>query len=573
VKSATSDEARYEALLGVMDALGIGVYSDTGEQIVGGAERGAGDFYLYELEVRMMAAALGRGDTSTVEDLARTLTDLPVLDNNAEVDPELLRQVLVQGAQESQSTPSDLSSLPALIVRQLGLTAGHPYDLFTDVPMDDLSFDPLASFLILTDILLPTVHDIGPVQVGATQLVAQSQGILKATAADDSVCASDVGTGVKETWAGGKWALGFVKVIGNAVKLTAVAIDGIHGSVLAYSVHVSELDQLLSTHYGHESAGQALHFRVKVEMLDALPDNVIKCGWLLGIEFPKQGPIKDVMMVWSQGALASHGTIRCDDTCRKTGADGIATLVFQPKSEIDPGRGWVVEERGQVTGIAMYQSRHKNVLGSLNQIITPKSGTTVWTVSYHQIPGYTVTLTADYNVHLHDYPTPPKYPHDHDYRASGKVTYRIFVPDTAVKPPYDNIPLGWSMSGSGHGSESVVTVGNGGGGDFQCSATYDGQWLFTQMLEDDGAKSRGERLRYVRMRPEPPADANYSGSCQDHLWMNSYTNDIVYPWIDLQASGTTTKTFDLCPAQHSSDITCEGEVVWTIKVEWSGVES
>jgi len=589
VINAHSDEAREAALLEVMDALGIGVYSATGAQIVGGAERGAGDFYLYELEIELMAKALGRaqaagtspelaaagfddGDLLTVEDLAMTLTSLPVLEGGAAVDPELLRQVIVEGAQAAQASPNDSSSLGPLVARQLGLSHEQPYDLFTNVPIEQLRFDPLQSFLILSDILLPIVAESGPVEVGGTQIVAQSKGIL-ATTSDVHPCEDAVGTGVKEGWSGGKWAAGFIKKIGNPVKIAAVAIDGIHGSMLAYSVLVYSLDQTLDTHYGHESAGEALRFRVKVEMVDELPENVVKCGWLLGVEFPKKGPIKDVGMVWQQPQLGQHGTVICTETCVKTAPDGIATLIFQPKQEDQPGRGWVVEERGTVTGYAMYQSRHKNVLGSISQIITPKSGATAWTVTHHQIPGYDVTLTVQYDVHLHDYPTPPMYPHDHDYTASGKVTYNIFVPDGSVIPPYEETPVSWTQGASGSGTEAIVTIGNGGGGDYQCSGAYSGQWISYAEIEDDGAKSRGERMRYIRFRPEEPDDANYTGNCGDHLWIDSYTNADTYPWIDLQATGTTTKEYDPCPTSHSEDITCEGNIKWTIKVKRSGFDS
>ncbi|HYI16413.1 MAG TPA: hypothetical protein VEX37_13540, partial [Thermomicrobiales bacterium] len=357
-------------------------------------------------------------------------------------------------------------------------------------------------------------------------------------------------------------------------KIAAVVIDGIHGSLLAFSVLVYSLDQTLETHYGHEMAGEALNFRVKVEMVDELPENVVKCGWLLGVEFPKKGPIKDVAMVWEQAQLGQHGTVICTETCIKTAPDGIATLIFQPKSETTPGRGWVVEEKGIVTGYAMYQSRHKNVLGSINQIITPKSGATTWTVAHHQIPGYDVTLTVEYDVHLHDYPTPPMYKHDHDYTASGKVTYKLFVPDGSIVPPYEETPVSWTQGASGSGQEAIITIGNGDGGDYQCSDAFSGQWMSYAQIEDDGAKSRGERMRYIRFRPETPGDANYSGNCDDgHLWFDSYTNADTYPWIDLQATGTTTNEYSPCPVNHSSDITCDGNIEWTIKVERSGFES
>jgi hypothetical protein len=390
------------------------------------------------------------------------------------------------------------------------------------------------------------------------------------------------GDAFKNAYGWTKISAELMQLIPAAVGKVTVVLDALHGAILAFSVGVTELDQRLETHYGHEAPGEPLTFRVKVEMRDDVTRALVECGWIAGTDFPPQGPIAGVSIHWFWDNLEEHGQIDCGNACPvfggsgvsidATGADGIAKLTFRPHTEANPGEGWVVEEHGIVTGVALYQSKFTNLLGSYGQYLTPKSGATRWVVERHEQPGYEVTMTVEYDVHLHDYPTPPKYPHDHDYRASGEVTYEFFIPDGAIKSPYVGMPIVQKASGSGE--EATVTIGNGGGGDYQCSGAYNGTWNNYAQIEDDGAKSRGERLRYIRFRPNEPNDANYTGSCgNDHLWLYNYTNADTYPWIDLQAVGTTTKEYDPCPTTHSSDITCEGNITWTIKVEWGGLDT
>src|SRR5690606_8661489 len=63
VRGATTTPDRIAALLAVLDALHVGVYAPDGTLLLGGAERGPADFYLYDFEVQMLAGAIERGQT------------------------------------------------------------------------------------------------------------------------------------------------------------------------------------------------------------------------------------------------------------------------------------------------------------------------------------------------------------------------------------------------------------------------------------------------------------------------------------------------------------------------------
>jgi len=571
VTQATSDEARFEALLDVMDALGIGVYAASGEQILGGAERGVGDFYLYDQELWMMAASIGRGDTWSIHDVALLLTNIPILESGGSVDAELLRQVLVDGTKEAMAAPADQLSLVPLLVRQLGLNQAHPYDLSTDVALDAVRFDPLSYFLVISDFTVPIVAEHGPVQSSST-LVAQSQGVLKQTASDNP-CGSQIGNGVKESWAFGKWLLGFAKKIGPAMKTAAVVIDGIHGAILAYLVQVSSKTTDTQTHYGHESAGKELQFKVEVKMLEDLPENVIKCGWLLGVEFPKKGGIPGVTVVWFEGSLDEHGEIVCGATCQKTDENGIATMIFRPKKEQNPGEGNVVTEIGTITAAAMYLSRHKNVIGRVNEVATPKTAVEGWSVEHHELPGYKITMDMIYDVNakLVDSGVTAT------YIGSGSVSYTVWIPGTAVEPPHDWGSDGFKLALIGEGSGTFTTTYvTEPDHVMTCGGSWKGSIIgTTHFLIAGDYPADDEPIRNVQVNvlgPEPASytaagDACPGGSVPD---MAAYLGTVRGVPRNIDLTNRAVQTFTVPTSEGCVNLgfeSCSGSSKWNVYVE------
>ena len=416
VLRARDDAARIHALMDVLAALNVGVYTGDGQQILGGAERGAGDFYLYDIEVHMMSEAIERGQTYGLIDLAIQLTAMGLLPEGHTLDPALVRQALLTVTQQAASDPANPGSLVPLLARQLGLAQG--YDLLVDTPLDTERFDPLSYFLLLSGVAIPLIDDQLPIEGGMSNLVAESNGILKSAKAE-TPCdppSQFQGDAFKNTWG---WSKNFAELLGlvsDAVGSVTAIIDAVHGAVLAFSVGVTALDDRLETHYGpsgHESdASQPITFRIKVEMRDELPRALIDCGWIAGTDFPPKGPIEDVSVHWFWDNLDDHGQINCGNVCGQTpgnglaidatGPDGIATMTFQPKDEVNPDEGWIDEEHGIVTGVALYQSKFGNLLGSYAQYLTPKSGATRWVVKWHEVPGWDVEMKVTYNVKEHD---------------------------------------------------------------------------------------------------------------------------------------------------------------------------
>jgi hypothetical protein len=87
--------------------------------------------------------------------------------------------------------------------------------------------------------------------------------------------------------------------------------------------------------------------------------------------------------------LLDHGTLDCTGLfcSRTTETNGVATLTFDPKSETAPyGEGIEALSTGEVEGIAWYQSRFRNIFGTLAQFVTPKSDAFAWSVRHHGCP-------------------------------------------------------------------------------------------------------------------------------------------------------------------------------------------
>ena len=386
VSQARNDQERQQVLLEILDALNVGVYKSTGAAVLRGAERAQGDFYLYEFELQMLAKSLGRGDTWGIADVTMFLNDSGIIPEPDKLETDNMTEILHDAARSAMQDPDDPVSLATLLTRELGLLQPTPYDTAAALNAQTARFDALQYFLIRADLTLPIVREAGPVAV-SSRLVAQSNGYLKQGRISPQIDCEDIADVLKEEWAGGKAFRALLKFVAVPAKVASIAIDSIHGPIVALGVEVKSLSAVERTHYGHDSAGKQLEFRIFVNMRDELPESLINCGWLAGVEFPRKGPIPGVTVVWLQD-LRKHGELTCGGIgalcTTSTGNDGIARLIFKPKQEPQVGVGLQIEDTGLVEGVALYQSKLRNTLGSIAQVLTPKSGTTRWFVEYHE---------------------------------------------------------------------------------------------------------------------------------------------------------------------------------------------
>jgi hypothetical protein len=428
VEHASSDSARVTALMNVMKALHIGVYdASTGAAIAGGTERSATDFYLYSFEITELSDAMARGEMRPIADEATLLTAVGIKPSGAAVDPEFLRKLAVDTVAGAVQHASDQGALLLLLLRALGQAHAQPYDLASDVPAASLQLDPLQFFLLTADILAPVVR----AHAGATTFTSVMRPRVNIPCKAINVVTSPFNPNTYLDFGGqhvnyvvdaalASQISDFVqslteaeKTVG-AVNLGFTVLSAIHGIILAYGIKIDAVSPLRqTTHYGpagHFSAddGKPMTFTAQVKMQDDLGKNVVLCLGSAGFTIPPFGPIKDVGVSWhSDGpGLSDYGTLdyspaengvlsTADQT---TGADGTVTVTYTPKDELVPGVGTVETATGGVEARALWGMAFENLLGTINQLITPKlSPEMFWTVTYHKARGYMFAVSESWD--------------------------------------------------------------------------------------------------------------------------------------------------------------------------------
>lgn len=417
VETSRSDKARYDALLQVMDAVHIGVYTAEGAEVVRGAERGWGDFYLYDFEVEALANNLERGHRYDLNEVTAILETLGWQVEDRYPTAEDLLSALRLTILDSRESPADPYSLVPLLIHMIGLMReDDPYDLSQDLTIEQVELNGLQMLLLVGDILLPFVYDIepieGPIDLGmqggaahrASPRSLQSTGC---TPLDRLISKAPYWgkTGIRaaNTLAGVLSKVRPAFKVGGTVLAPIVAgftvIEAIHGVMLAIGIEVKEVQPSVGpTHYGHGSTGKALEFGIRVINHADFGEVRVRCGWLSTVKFPPKGPVSGVDVVWSVNKLEEHGTLDCKKglvfSCYSTtGADGVARLTFTPKDEIKPyGQGLEQEEIGLVSGLAQYLTSHGNAfIGKISEHITPLTGSIRWSVRFHKPQAYRAT--------------------------------------------------------------------------------------------------------------------------------------------------------------------------------------
>jgi hypothetical protein len=396
---AKSPKAKRAVLLNAMKALRIGVYSGRGKRLVRGFERRQSDFVLYDFELTLLAESLHdeRGFVS-YEDMAAQLTRHGVTARGEALPPEVLRSVTRSTTRKAMRKPNGRLAIVPLTVREIGRARSAEADTSREVPLDAKVFDPVQATLIYIDVL-----------AGADLRVGRSNAANRgAAAARDGGCLEILPNGgISRAGKIGSFLVGLLEAkwaenAGAAAAWATVVTDRIHGEILglAMDFRPAASGQVLDTHYGpadhpiskEVTPGTDLVFQVGVQMLDDLPERVVKCGALIGLTFPKKGPVADIPIEWDGvlqhsdfEKLQEHGTITRKD--EKTGADGLALLIVDPREEIMPGLGREQVEIGVVQPSARYLEALGSTLGIPVDAAGGKLATIPWSIAFHEQRG------------------------------------------------------------------------------------------------------------------------------------------------------------------------------------------
>lgn len=440
VTRARTPRARQRALLSLMRELDIAVITSAGKPLVTTPEPNfARRFQLYDVEVRALAAQLARRETATFADVATTLTRSGlVLAPGKPFPADLLSESVAEAVKDALRRPRSERSLLPLVVRQLGLARGS--DLRRTAVAAGARLDALQAWLVAADVMIPVLRTV-PAASGRTSSVRGAgaqraraaatadecarftkaaeqleerlgkDGAVKKWVADEAIGKIGDKVGDKLKRQGTRWAIRnlprwAVRVAWRAGQAVAAGVvDGLHGSLLAFSVEVRALKESLSpTHWLHQAgaSGGELTFEVQVTMRDDLGKTAAKCGKLAGYDIPEKGGVPGVWVGWEQAQNAldpAHGTLECPTRlgglcASKTGDGGVARVVFKPRKEALPGVGIEQERTGVVNGLAVYQGLGDNVLGTVAQFLTPKYGGTRWFVRFHNPRGYKISYRS-----------------------------------------------------------------------------------------------------------------------------------------------------------------------------------
>jgi hypothetical protein len=290
-----------QAIVSMLRALNVGLYSDDGTPIRPGTETTGDDLVMTETEAHGLAEMLRLGNHGegfiSFRDFTAELADFGV-----------------------DTTPDDLLTTYLDVYAQYPdspMTIFVQNQAFLDV---DADISPLGEWLLFVDGLVPP-H-------GATQQ-AQARGTGRALAQGS---APNIGQG----WAAfqQRYHQPDVQRSINAARIRG-AMDGAHVALAA---------DLSDVHEGHGGTGTPTTFRATVSSYTAIGLTNYPC---------EGGGMSGVPITWSfDGALTGHGSSSVGaGASSPTDGSGVAKLVFTPKKEEmeDWHRGQVVREVASVT--------------------------------------------------------------------------------------------------------------------------------------------------------------------------------------------------------------------------------
>lgn len=364
--------ARQRAILDVMRALQISVYTGNGRRIVAGDARGEDDLYLYDFQVQAMAESLGHRETFDASDIAASLQAALGIPTS----PQVLEEVLRQGAAVAATEPADPAAFIPRLVRAIGFARGGPRDDIVSNPGTRL--DPVQDFLIEASFLGPLLRRASLEQLGGGGSLTGSLRAAPAAHAAGGPCPDlDFDTESEDTQLGDEmlsdWVIdqikdaikdslsekvqGWiedVKGVGKEtgkkiVETSLVALNALEGALLGFGLAIQPVHNNLKTALGPARAsvpyaGKPMKFEFLIYMRDHLPPELLKCLALAGFKIPPFGPVAGVPVNWDVGNLAPYGTF--DEGPPTLGAlrthtehDGIASITFKPRNELFPGLG------------------------------------------------------------------------------------------------------------------------------------------------------------------------------------------------------------------------------------------
>ncbi|MCK5611116.1 hypothetical protein KAR91_55095 [Candidatus Pacearchaeota archaeon] len=393
IANALSDEKTAEkGIWSLLNALGVGVYTGTGEQILAGSEASEDDFWLYDFEVPMLTK-MTLEDPYPFSDYHKMLSSWGVKKSSEE---------LLKAYHDVYADNSD-----AFLVQLFG-EMGLVFE-------GDPEITSLQEWLLTLDTFVPPNEK-------KAQAFLPFIGIAKA----ETVCAK-ITSDLQKTAAWGL-AQGAVLSLSEVASMVTDAIDPIHAGILQVGVETSLEVSNETTHEKHKDKqhgdySNPLALTAKAEYVFDLGEVAIECGELAGFEMPPRGPIADMRIDWTvpTDLAPAHGTMRGPDrnfSITFTDNKGETSIDFVPKNEAADGEGPYAQQKITVEADFNIQQALGNFFSwnaMLQEIFNRRSESIEFVASWHEQPGMSFEWLqhtgggADFigSVHTCNYPVGP----------------------------------------------------------------------------------------------------------------------------------------------------------------------
>lgn len=351
--------------------LGIGVYTQEGEQILAGSERSAEDLFLFDFEVSLLVSRGQQG--------RRPFSDF--------------HQMLVPyGLTLSEDELKDFYQSTYQAHEDEWIA-----QLFQSMDLDfegDVHLSPLQEWLLFLDTFVPPTGKeaaVAPTSSrGLLALIPHQQDQEKFC---DAVRGNNADTAWGLAWAAVGTASDAAATVGEAAKKGSLGLmsfldpkDLLHAIMMMMAVETKITKSVSSAHENHEGEPDQVTFTVSVEFTGDLPAEIVSCAAILGFDVPKKGPIEGARVEWDLGSvLSEHGYTRKGGGVAFTDPKGKSEVVWEARQEPSAGEGTENQEPGTIEAVVRIQHGDVfNIFAGMQEFFLPRTETSTISVGWHE---------------------------------------------------------------------------------------------------------------------------------------------------------------------------------------------
>jgi len=325
VATAKTEQAAEAALLDLFRTIGVGVYTSQGRPVVPARDK---NVYLYDFHVKTLAHTIVAPSYMEFSDYSNVLAQAISKFKEPAAMHVVLTLGIVKRYQAAEQQPDDPANFLVLFIDGLARHQAEPYSL-TSIERDArVQISPVQSILLMFEFFMP--NDNVPKRQARSWPTLPS--IVPRVYADGpcDFIESDEG----KTW----WGRG-VTVVSEAAeesfglelmnkgsallreRITKAAelfdqatglIEAMGDMLILYGIDIKVTPTPYTIHLRHEYTDVDGVITAQVTFDPGLvPEDVVKCGWLIGKQMPPKGPMPDVEVSWNfvpplQPLLALH---------------------------------------------------------------------------------------------------------------------------------------------------------------------------------------------------------------------------------------------------------------------------